>query len=248
MRPSLRSFRLTEGHLLSVNAAMARMMGYASPGDMLSTMTDSLWSGAVSSQRMIEFRDAIEADGYVKAFELEVYRKDRSTAWISATVRSVLKDGILTGFEGMCEDITERKLLREQLLNAQKLESVGQLAAGIAHEINTPAQYIGDNIRFLKDTFHDLTDLLAIYGNLLNEARSNNLMPAIIEAAVAAQKNVNLNYLLPRNSRSHRSGLGGRPPCLNSGRRHEGVLAPRNGGETSVGPQSRYPEHDHRSA
>ena len=46
-------------------------------------------------------------------------------------------------------DITERKALERQLTYAQKLESIGQLAAGIEHEINTPIQYVGDNIRFL---------------------------------------------------------------------------------------------------
>ena len=47
-------------------------------------------------------------------------------------------------------DITERKLMQSQLAQAQKLESIGLLAAGIAHEINTPIQYIGDNMLFLQ--------------------------------------------------------------------------------------------------
>jgi signal transduction histidine kinase len=45
----------------------------------------------------------------------------------------------------------------------QKLESVGRLAAGIAHEINTPIQFVGDNLRFLAEAFDDLTGILAAY-------------------------------------------------------------------------------------
>jgi len=50
--------------------------------------------------------------------------------------------------------------LQSQLVAAQKLESIGQLAAGIAHEINTPIQYIGDNLRFLQETMPELLDVV----------------------------------------------------------------------------------------
>ncbi len=58
------------------------------------------------------------------------------------------------------EDITEKKLLERDLRQAQKLEAIGQLAAGIAHELNSPIQYIGDNMRFLKDSLADLVKVL----------------------------------------------------------------------------------------
>jgi len=57
-------------------------------------------------------------------------------------------------------DVTEMKMLQRQLVQAQKLESIGQLAAGIAHEINTPIQYIGDNAKFLEEGFNDLFRLV----------------------------------------------------------------------------------------
>jgi PAS domain S-box-containing protein len=56
-------------------------------------------------------------------------------------------------------DVTERRQLERQLAQSQRLESIGQLAAGIAHEINTPIQYIGDNANFLDGAFQDLVKL-----------------------------------------------------------------------------------------
>ncbi|MEM9615105.1 MAG: ATP-binding protein [Actinomycetota bacterium] len=61
---------------------------------------------------------------------------------------------------GVAQDITEARKSQEQLREAQKLESIGQLAAGIAHEINTPMQYLSDNLRFAKDSLAPIFELL----------------------------------------------------------------------------------------
>jgi PAS domain S-box-containing protein len=62
---------------------------------------------------------------------------------------------------GTIVDIHEAMLRQAQTANAGKLESIGQLAAGIAHEINTPTQYVGDNVRFLGDAFAGVTTFFA---------------------------------------------------------------------------------------
>ncbi len=73
----------------------------------------------------------------------------------------------LDGWEGCVTDISmlkqtleERDRLEDNLRQAQKLEAIGQLAAGIAHEINTPTQYVGDNLRFLKESFGELDSVI----------------------------------------------------------------------------------------
>jgi len=71
-------------------------------------------------------------------------------------------------------DISERKLMEEQLMRGQKLESIGQLAAGIAHEINTPTQYVGDNVHFLRDGFKDIAHVLEKNGELIEVCKTND--------------------------------------------------------------------------
>ena len=65
------------------------------------------------------------------------------------------------GVQGIARDITGRDAAEMELRHAQKLESVGRLASGIAHEINTPIQFVGDNTRFLQDSFGGLQTLLS---------------------------------------------------------------------------------------
>jgi signal transduction histidine kinase len=147
--------------------------------------------------------------GHVRAFELEVFRKDGSKIWISANVRAMMNDGIFAGFEGMFEDITERRSLRDQLLQAQKLESVGRLAAGIAHEINTPTQYIGDNLGFLKESFAKLTTVVGIYGRLWKETCSDTLTSTSKDEMAAALQKIDIDFLVEEVPKSINDCLEG---------------------------------------
>ena len=184
-----------DGRLLSANPALASLLGYASPHELISTTSDLPGQLGIEPTRRNEFRFLIEAMGALDNFQCEVSRKDGTRIWIAISARSVLEDGKIVRYEGMCQDITERKILHQQLLQAQKLESVGQLAAGIAHEINTPTQYIGDNIRFLKDSFQDLNALLADYAKLLAATKDNSLSPALVQEVETAVGNADTEYL-----------------------------------------------------
>ena len=99
--------------------------------------------------------------------------------------------GIILAFH----DVTEQKILESQLVQAQKLEAIGQLAAGIAHEINTPIQYVGDNTRFFQDAFNDLSRLLERYDQLFNAMKTGVTTDDILQEVEATAKRIDLTYL-----------------------------------------------------
>jgi two-component system, NtrC family, sensor kinase len=91
------------------------------------------------------------------------------------------KSGSVYAGIGLYEDVTEKMLLERDLRQAQKLETVGQLAAGIAHEINSPIQFVGDNISFLKDSFDDIAGVVNTYEHLWQELTERGAIPPEID-------------------------------------------------------------------
>lgn len=93
-------------------------------------------------------------------------------------------------------DISERKSLERQLAYAQKLESVGQLAAGIAHEINTPIQYVASNVSFLQKAFEKLKELIEHYNELHAAVKAEASVAPLLDELEQALASSNPQMLL----------------------------------------------------
>src|SRR5215203_282914 len=112
-----------DGRFLTANPAMARMLGYESPEELLgaiSSIRDQLY---VDPARREEFYRLALRDGFVSGFEVQMRRKDGDSVWVSANARAIYEaGGDISGYEGTVENITERKQAEEALRQIREAE------------------------------------------------------------------------------------------------------------------------------
>jgi PAS domain S-box-containing protein len=184
-----------EGRILDVNNAHEDVFGFSSREEVgrlfwelvmpeETALTQSLFadliSGAASTgQRHVR---VIAKDGHVMLANIGLtavrYHEGRTDFVLASVV-----------------DVTAHDQLEIELRHSQKLESVGRLAAGIAHEINTPIQFVGDNVSFLSGAFGQLIALCDIYRTACAKAAGAPLSAEDLEGLKREEELADLEYL-----------------------------------------------------
>ena len=160
-------FRASQrGPLLMANRALAGMLGYASPDELLHVdLSRDVYVRAADPEDVWQ---RLERDGELRNTEITVKRKDGQELYVLVNARAVRNAAGDLSYEGTVVDVTEHKLLEEQLVQARKMEAIGRLAGGVAHD------------------FNNLLTIILGYAEILHESMSRPVDRHQLESITAA--------------------------------------------------------------
>jgi len=206
-----------ESRIVAANPAAAQILGFSSPEELVGTSGWDLYPDPL--QRRAWFR-ALRQKGYVEAMELRAKRKDGTE--VALLVGGVLRcdaEGNIQGTEMMFMDISalkraeeERQKLEEQLRQAQKMEALGLLAGGIAHEFNNLLTIIQGNAELallsLTPDQANYQELLTIFKTSERAAALTRQILALSRRQILQRKELDLNMLVSNLSAMLRRLIG----------------------------------------
>lgn len=186
-----------QGKIAFWNAAGEEIFGYSSDEvlgkDLHITLAPEQYIEKAETG-LVKFFETGQGDVIGKPLEITARKKDGRIFPVELSISSIQIANQWHAI-GIIRDISERKELEVQLRHAQKLESIGQLAAGIAHELNTPIQYVGDNVRFLEQCINDIITMVHGYDKLMDEISDSVDKPEILEQARKGMEEIDLEFI-----------------------------------------------------
>ncbi len=139
------------GCISDMNRSGIELLGYERKEDVLGRPMKAFFRDQNDWRK---YYTSICRNGFIKDFETEILKKDGSTINVIISAAAIINEhGETTGCEGIAKDITSFKKMTEKLVYSEKMAAIGQLAAGVAHEINTPLGIILGYTQLLKEDF-----------------------------------------------------------------------------------------------
>ena len=136
-----------DGRIIDANPTLVRMLGYPSKEQFLSRKAEDIYAQPVDRSK---WKSIIETSGVNNVHEVKMRCYDQSVIWVENHSRTVKdKDGAILYVEGSLIDITERKQIENQLQLAQRMEAIGTLAGGLAHDFNNLMMGILGNVSIM---------------------------------------------------------------------------------------------------
>jgi PAS domain S-box-containing protein len=133
-----------DGRILAANPMLLKMVGYTNEADLGNLRTQEFYADPAVRKRLLEL---LERDGSFQNVEYELRARDGRIFPVLGHARTVRdQSGAVSYYEGTLIDITSRKRMEEQLRQAQKVEALGRLAGGVAHDFNTVLNVIAAHI------------------------------------------------------------------------------------------------------
>jgi PAS domain S-box-containing protein len=195
-----------DGNVTYVNRKFTDCTGY-SLEDIRGKNPRILNSGYSTPEMYRELWTTIRNGGEWRG-EFRNRKKNGEFYWESAAISPILDaHGSIASFLAVKEDITERRALEADLRQAQKLEGIGQLAAGVAHEINTPIQFVTDNLTFLSESWEALFSLLERYRGAVHTGAV--LSPELVVDLAQAEQLCDLEFIHDEVPRAIAQSLDG---------------------------------------
>jgi PAS domain S-box-containing protein len=197
-----------DGRILDCNLAAARIFGYDTQEALMADPISERYFNVAEGKELI---GRLEQASPMTDLERCLRRKDGSPVWLLTTITVCAGQNGAPIYEGMMIDITDKKRLQVGHLHAQKLEAVGALAAGVAHEINTPVQFVTDNTRFLRDSFTGVTDMISAYEKAFSCIPQGAVSAETLDQVTAGRERADWDYLkaeLPKAFEQMQDGLG----------------------------------------
>lgn len=186
-----------EFRYLGCNEVFAKNAGLSSPADIVGLTDFDLPWGETEAADYRADDESVMSTGVANLHIQETQLTADGEAIYLDTSKAPLRNenGTVIGVIGIYVNITEQISLEVELAQARKLESIGQLAAGIAHESNTPIQFVGDNTRFLKECFSEISPILSMAKNLANAVNSGTDATELAERLESAIKDADFEFL-----------------------------------------------------